>query len=132
MWWKENKITIYTVIIGSAVFLAVLLPLIIAKVGEVKNFKTMPEQIVWAEVVDKEMQVTMMFQERDYHERFVTFKTLEEERIKLLLDGKNCEVFDNLQEGETGILTFKGPINSERIFDRLFISFEKEQPQQTP
>ena len=96
----------------------------------IKNHKrnSLPNQTLWAQVVSKDIHISLgAAGHRSTKYRVVTFETADAKIFTLRIPPKQQEEFyENINIGETGTLTFKGPIESEYFADRVFVNFERE------
>jgi len=123
MWWNEHKFEFYLFFGLMILVLVVLFIMILPTMKREQEVKAMPEQEVWVQVVKKEIR-RRAAPDGDYKDKIATFET--SDGIKIVLKIRYNKVFDSISEGDTGTLTFKGFIDSEKVSDRIFISFEKE------
>ena len=97
-----------------------------------------PKQVVYDEILSKRWSYSHSTKGGTTTERFVTFlfPNGDEKELKITGDGKR-EIYESLQEGDTGMLTYKELEEDNRFGSkffadwsfRYFVSFEKdEQP----
>jgi len=128
MWWalSQTSRTIIQACIFVLLFSVFMLPKLIKYTRHKQALKAMPEQKVRAKVAEKALfrhEGGYRLPAMEY--QFVTFETADGIKVKLEL-GKAFRLYSEIQEGDAGMLRFKGPVDSDRYADRLFISFEKE------
>ncbi|MDR1628872.1 MAG: DUF2500 domain-containing protein [Oscillospiraceae bacterium] len=86
-----------------------------------RELKAMPEQVAWVEIIKKEIRTEGS--DPQFFYSIATFKTSDGIEIELQVFR---DVYKTMQEGDTGMLTYKALENSTRWTERNFISFEKE------
>jgi len=89
----------------------------------------MPEQEFSATVISKEVITQNFYSIRTgsttRYYNMIAFEFPDGSNIRLQVKPK--DIFDTLQEGDTGMLTYKGNKDSKIIENKLFISFEKDE-----
>lgn len=122
MWWKENKYSIYAIFCLLAIGVIIAFILIVpSSMKRERELKAQPEQVAWVQIIKKEIRIEGS--DPQFFYSIATFKTSDGIEIELKVFR---DVYKTMQEGDTGILTYKTLENSTRWEQRKFISFEKD------
>lgn len=117
---KSRKTGVLLWLVMIVLAFVVIMPFIISGL----RLRAMPEQKIWVQAVAKELRIIHSSGGAPNSKYYiVTFES--SDGLKINLRVKPKEAFDSIQEGDAGILTYKGK-DSEKFNDKIFINFEKE------
>lgn len=121
-WWEKEKKLCYMIFTLVALASVGVVAVII---NDGMRWHNVLEETVWVQVIDKH-ELRKRRSSDDAGIREITFETSDGTQIRLEFRGDMRGIYLEIQAGDTGILTYKGSIDSEKVSDRLFISFEKD------